>query len=141
MERLARMTAISTKPVRSPDISPSPVLNPQLPNRRGRAGERPCAGTADYIQEFRWLQDRSLTPFQGISERVRAYNRGSGRRFVGGGFVRVSQMVDGNATESSNAAPLPGKGESAGMEALRQSTRGLQPVGYITTDFLAALWD
>jgi hypothetical protein len=50
-------------------------------------------------------------------------------------------MVDGNATESGDATPLAERGESAGMEALRPSTRDLQPVGYITTDFLAALWD
>jgi len=50
-------------------------------------------------------------------------------------------MVDGNATESGDATPLAARDESAGVEALRQSTRDLQPVGYITTDFLAALWD
>ncbi len=53
----------------------------------------------------------------------------------------MSQMVDGNATETSDVTPLVRRSESAGMEALRKSTRDLQPVGYITTDFLAALWD
>lgn len=53
----------------------------------------------------------------------------------------MSQMVNGSASDSGQATSLNAEPEVAGVEALRRATRNLQPLGYITTDFLAALWD
>jgi hypothetical protein len=53
----------------------------------------------------------------------------------------VGQFVNGTEKRSEDSAATDAPTEGAPFDVLHRFTRNLEPRGYITTNFLAALWD